>query len=278
MPRILVIGCGYSGERIARRHLARGDAVTAVTRDPARGRQLRAAGAQVLALDLDTPGFTLPAADRAYYLAPPPPAGTTDPRLARALGVLPPQALIYASTTGVYGDHKGQAVNEDTSPAPGNDRARRRLDAEQQARRFGERAGLPVAILRVAAIYGPGRLPLAALAAGDPVPDDSGPGNRIHVEDLAAAAVAIADLEETGTWNISDGNPLPSAAFADLVADLAGLPRPGRVPANSEALSAGRRAFLAESRRVDNARLLAVPGFCLQFADPANGVRASLPK
>lgn len=277
MRSILVVGCGYAGERLARLHLGRGDRVLACTRDDERAERLRQAGAEIVPLDLDAGEPSFPATDLAYWFAPPPAYGVVDTRLARALGALPPQQLVYASTTGVYGDRGGASVGEEAPPAPGTDRARRRVDAETRARRWGEQSNVPVAILRIAGIYGPGRLPMERLAGGQAVADvTSGPGNRIHVDDLVAAAVAVGDMKQGGTWNVCDGNPLPTAEFNDLVADLAGLPRPRRVPPDSPELSEGMRSFLVESRRVDNRKLLAVPGFRLRYADPAEGIRASL--
>src|SRR5690606_29795812 len=93
---------------------------------------------------------------------------------------------------------------------------------------------------------------------------------------LADAAVAIADSTLAGTWNIADGTPLPMPDFFDLVADLARLPRPRRVAADSTELSPGLRGFLDEARVIDNRKLLSLPGFRLRHADPREGVRASL--
>lgn len=270
--RILIIGCGYTGARIARLHAARGDAVTGTTRAGT------LSNVETLALDLDAPTpAALPAVDRVYYTAPPPSAGVTDERLARLLENLPtPGIFVYFSTTGVYGDRGGGRVSERTPVAPDTDRARRRMDAETRTRQWCDSQGCGVAILRIAGIYGPGRLPLARLRAGEPVPRDSGPGNRIHVDDLAAAAAAIADTGMDGVWNISDGNPLSVAAFTDLVADAVRLPRPPRVPLDSAEIAPGMRSFLRESRRVDNGKLLEVPGFRLRYPDPADGILASI--
>lgn len=278
MKSILVIGCGYAGSRIARTHVARGDSVTCTNRSGVTD----VAGAQCLALDLDAlADIELPAAQRVYYTAPPAAEGTTDTRLARLLDRLPvPHTFIYLGTTGVYGDCHGARVDETAATAPDNDRARRRLHAETLVNDWARNCDCTAAVLRVAGIYGPDRLPLARLAAGEPVPDpaDTGPGNRIHIDDLAAAAVAIADSGQGGTWNISDGNPLSTAEFNDLVAVAAGLPRPRRVPLSSPEISPGMRSFLRPSRQVDNRKLLALQGFRLLYPDPAAGIRASITK
>lgn len=273
---ILVIGCGYTGERIAALHAARGEAAAGTTRDPVRATRLRARGIEV-------PSGALPLASIVHYTVPPPDDGLTDSRLAAVFADLrPPDIFVYLGTTGVYGDTGGALVDEAAPLDPRTDRARRRADAERQVRAWCELHGTRFAILRVAGIYGPGRLPLAKLRAGEPVPADTGPGNRIHVDDLAQAAVAIADSlrapGQSGVWNVSDGNPLPNADFNDLIADLAGLPRPPRVPLDSPAISPGLRSFLRESRRIDNRKLLRVPGFRLRYPDPADGIRDSIAK
>ncbi len=273
---VLVIGAGYTGRRIARAHLARGDDVTVSSR----GTLPPPEGAEHLPLDLDAAHLPAqPRADRVYYTVPPPDHGVTDPRLERLLGHLPPPAHFTAfGTTGVYGNQRGLRVTEETPLSPTNDRARRRVAAENVARTWAEANCAALAILRVAGIYGPGRLPLERLRRGEPVPDAAtgGPGNRIHVDDLVRAAVAIADARETGPWNVSDGNPLSVAAFHDLVADLAGLPRPRRVPADSAEISAGWQSFLRDQREVDNAKLLRLRGFHLLYEEVAEGIHASL--
>ncbi|HEX7047407.1 MAG TPA: NAD-dependent epimerase/dehydratase family protein [Gammaproteobacteria bacterium] len=275
MTHALVIGCGYSGARVAAAHLARGDDVTAVTRSSP-----EIQGVRHLQLDIDATRIpALPQVDRVYYTVPPPASGVNDPRLARVLAALPPPRIFaYFSTTGVYGHCGGALVDETASLKPGTDRARRRVDAERQVNEWCAQRNVALAILRIAGIYGPRRLPLDRLRAGEPVPDpaDTGPGNRIHVDDLANAAVAIADSDGRGTWNVSDGNPMSVADFNDVVADAAVLPRARRVPLDSPEISPGLRSFLRESRQIDNRKLLSLTDFTLRYADPSQGIRESL--
>lgn len=282
MDRVLIIGCGYTGRRIALLEQARGHAVTGVVRHADSAERLRGLGIHAEARDLDSGELPIWRAERVYHCAPPPREGDDDPRLARVLERLEGvRRLVYLGTTGVYGDRGGAVVSEADPTAPGTARARRRLAAEQRVREWARHAGTEQVILRVAAIYGPGRLPLERLRAGEAVPDDAeaGPGNRIHVDDLAAAAVAAMAAAPAGAlFNVSDGNPLPAGAFADAVADAAGLPRPPRIGRREaeQRFSAMRREFLRESRRVDNTRLLALPGFRLRYPDPREGIRDSL--
>ncbi|GLH70913.1 hypothetical protein GETHPA_24460 [Geothrix rubra] len=278
----LLAGCGYAGARLARRLAARGP-VLALVRSEASAAALARSGVPVLAVDLDGgEAFPVPEAlGSVVYLVPPGGAGGTDGRFRRflaALGGARPGVLLYVSTTGVYGDTRGAEVDEATPPAPGDDRARQRLDAEGQARRWAEARGARCAILRVAAIYGPHRLPLDRLRRGEPVlrAEDSGPGNRIHVDDLVAACEAALERPVSGVFNVTDGWPEPMAAFTTRVAALAGLAPPREVGWSEarDLLSPGLLAFLRESRRVCNDRLVRDLGVAPR--DPEAGLRASL--
>ncbi len=278
----LIAGCGYVGARLARRLAARGP-VLALVRTEASAAALARAGIPAVAADLDGgAAFPVPGAlGAAIYLAPPAGRGGEDGRFRRflaGLGEARPRVLLYLSTTGVYGDAGGAEVDEATPPAPGDDRARQRLDAEGQARRWAGARGARCAILRVAAIYGPHRLPLDRLRRGEPVlrAEASGPGNRIHVDDLVAACEAVLDRPVSGVFNGTDGHPESMAAFTTRVAALAGLPAPSEIGWSEaqDRLSPGLLAFLRESRRVRNDRLVRELG--LAPRGPDAGIRQSL--
>lgn len=283
----LIVGCGYTGARLAQ-GLAEQGAVAALVRSAASLSTLRALGLPVAAVDLDEgpveaalAGLPPPAA--IAYLVPPPDAGRADLRLQRFLGALGqtrPAVFVYLSTTGVYGDAGGAAVDEDTPPKPREDRSRRRLDAEGRASAWCAERGIPCVVLRVPAIYGPQRLPLDRLLRGEPVlePGASGPGNRIHVEDLAAACLRALDQRVDGVYNLGDGDHRSLGAFTERVAELAGLPAPRRV-SMAEArreLSPGLLAFLAESRVVRVDRMRQELGLTLRYGQVDEGIRASL--
>lgn len=283
----LIAGCGYVGRRLARRLRPRWEAV-ALVRSAASADDLHAEGIEALCVDLDDPGLpaTLaPAADVAAiaYLAPPPESGSTDPRLARflaALGESRPAVLLYMSTTGVYGDAAGARVTEDTAIAPANDRSRRRVDAEATAARWCASRGTRCVILRVPGIYGPGRLPIDRLRRGEPAlrPEDAGPGNRIHVDDLVSACLAALERPVAGVFNVGDGDHSTTTVFLQRTAELAGLPPPPLVSL-AEArtrISPGMLGFLVESRRIDNGRMREELGVHLAYPDLDAGIAASL--
>lgn len=286
----LLVGCGYTGARLARRLAARGlvpgqglGQVFGLVRSPEAAAALAASGVPARAVDLDgAAALDLPR-DLAsvVYLAPPPSAGEGDPRLRRfleGLGRLRPCALVYLSTTGVYGDTGGLPVDEASPAVPGDAASRRRLAAEELAASWCGAAGVRGVILRVAGIYGPGRLPLERLRAGEPVlrPEDSGPGNRIHLDDLAAACEAALDRPVSGAVNVADGDHRSIGAFLELVARQASLPPPRRVTLEEarRELSLGMLAYVLASRRVMNRRLVEDLG--VRPRDPEAGVRESL--
>src|SRR5690606_29508218 len=136
-------------------------------------------------------------AEAVLHFAPPPGGGDSDPRTARLLAALArrgsvPRRLVYISTTGVYGDCAGQAVDETRPRRAQTARARRRVDAEDRLRVFGRRNAVRVALLRAPGIYAADRLPLERLRRGDPVLDASEDvhTNHIHADDLARLACA----------------------------------------------------------------------------------------
>lgn len=206
--RVLIIGCGDIGRRVAVSIHATGGTVTGVVRTPESADAIRAIGIEPWTTDLDRDDATLPAGpfDVVFHMAPPPRTGDTDPRTARLLTRLPPcSRLVYLSTTGVYGDRGGEWVDEDSVPAPTSARGRRRLDAESRLRAWCEGNGVEWVILRVAAIHGRGR---TVSATG---PDSGGTVwvNRIDADDLARVCVAAATSATAGTvYDCADGEPV----------------------------------------------------------------------
>lgn len=273
--RLLIIGCGDVGLRVARNFNAR-LRVLALTSSPARVSELRAAGITPLVGNLDAAASLARLgglATRVLHLAPPPgqaEAGTRwwlDRRstaLARALRRRTlPQALVYASTSGVYGDCAGDWVAESRPVAPATPRAQRRVNAERAMRHLGH-AGVRMSILRVPGIYAPDReggTPEARLRRGTPVlaePDDVYT-NHIHADDLARACVAaLWRARPQRAYNVADESQLKMGDYFDLAADLYGLPRPPRVPRSlaQEQLPLSLLSFMGESRRLLTTRMV----------------------
>jgi len=216
-----------------------------------------------------------------FHLAPPPESGTLDLHTRRLVAAFDrlghPSRLVYISTTGVYGDCHGDWVDEDRPVNPHADRALRRWDAEQTLGRWRIAAGRVLVILRVAGIYGPGRLPLERIRAGLPLvrPEEASWSNRIHADDLVAACTAAMDQGVDGAiYNACDGSPSTMTDYFFQVADAAGLPRPPTIPLGEAdgRLSAGMLSYIRESRRLSNRRLVEGLGVALRYPTLAQGL------
>lgn len=285
MHTVSIVGCGYTGWRLAERwlqnkHRVRGFA----TREPSL-RQIASLGAEAQPLNLDKePPLIDFDGHLVYYAVPPAATETRDGRLERLLDHCAgrPIRFIYLSTTGVYGDRAGASVDEDTPPSPASQRAVRRLAAEDALRAWADSHAVPWCILRVPGIYGPGRLPLERLRHGEPAidPCDASPSNRIHVEDLVTACVAAGRSERADCriYNVTDGSDDSLTAYLQRVARIANLPPPPLISrAEAErSFSPLSWSFLKESRRVANRRMLDELGVTLAFRDLDTGIRASL--
>jgi nucleoside-diphosphate-sugar epimerase len=281
---VSIIGCGYTGRRLAARFLQAGLRVRGFATRPESLGQITAIGAEALAFDLDGSIDSIDFSGEVLYYCVPPALKPGDPRLARFLEAVAgtPKRLVYLSTTGVYGDHGGGRVDEDTPPAPLTERAMRRLTAENAVRAWGDLRGISWCVLRLPGIYGPARLPLERLRRAVPaiVVNEAAPGNRIQVTDLVTACVAAgrAQAADRRIFNVTDGSEESATEFLQRVARIARLPPPPLVSraAAMRELSASARSFLAESRRVDNRRMLAELGVSLAYGDLDAGIRASL--
>ncbi|MEF8792492.1 NAD-dependent epimerase/dehydratase family protein [Thiohalorhabdus sp.] len=287
-PVVAIAGCGYVGMRLAHWLAAGGYAVLAGSRDPGALRHRLPRNALAFRLDLDSGAgvAALAAADRVVAAYPPPRGGTNDPRSARLVAAMAdrgkPQQAVYLSTTGVYGDRGGKAVSEIDAPAPRSERAQRRLDAEARWRRLGREGRFRVSVLRVAGIYGPGRLPAEAVKAGT-APRVAWPETRytntIHVDDLVALIGRVLDNGRPNrVYHGCDGQQRRQGALIEAVARALGtsLPPPLDPAAAERELSPMRLSFLAESRCCCNQRARRELGWSPRFTDLDAGVAASL--
>ncbi|MDE2402348.1 MAG: SDR family oxidoreductase [Burkholderiales bacterium] len=271
--RILIVGCGDVGLRVARQLLPR-CRVLALTTQLERAASLRACGVVPLLGDLDRPdtlGRLAGLATWVVHLAPPPGQGEADPRTRHLLNALSlrgqVRSLVYGSTTGVYGDAGGARFDETRAVRPATPRAHRRVHAESLLRWWGRRQamahGSRISILRIPGIYAvdrEGGHPCERVLKGSPVlcQSDDVYTNHIHADDLARACVAALWRGRPGrVVHACDDNDQLMGDYFDLVADLCGLPHPPRLSrAEAErALSPLQMSFLSESRRLINHRL-----------------------
>jgi nucleoside-diphosphate-sugar epimerase len=283
-PTLLIVGCGDVGLRVLR--LLRGRLrVLALTSTAARAPVLRAAGAVPLIGNLDdapTLSRLAGVADWVLHLAPPPGQGMQDPRTAALLRSLARssrvQRIVYASTSGVYGDAGGARFDETRSVRPATARASRRVDAEARVRHHGRAHGLRASVLRIPGIYAldrEGGDPRERVRRGAPLlaADDDVYTNHIHADDLARACLAaLFRAAPQRVYHASDDSALKMGEHFDAVADAFGLPRAPRL--SHEALRANvsemQWSFMSESRRLDNTRLKRELRVRLAYPRPAD--------
>ena len=287
-PRVLVIGCGDVGVRTValqpRVHWL------ALTSSPQRRSELRARGVRPLLGNLDQPHTLARLAGLAthvLHLAPPPGEGAHDPRsraLLRSLARgLPPEALVYASTSGVYGDCGGAWIDEHRPLQPHSARAQRRVDAEQRVRRHARQHGVRASVLRVPGIYAPDRVggtPRERLLRGDPLlrAEDDVYTNHIHADDLARACwLALWRGRAMRCYHISDDSPWSMGEYYTQAAALYGLPVPARLSRDEvrARVSAMQWSFMRESRRLRNTRMKQELRLRLRHPDVLSGLRAA---
>lgn len=288
--RVLIVGCGDVGLRVARQLPSR-LRVIALTSSADRLPELRAAAIVPLLGNLDQPATLrrlAGLATRVVHLAPPPghnPNWRDDPRTASLLRALRlrglPQSLVYGSTSGVYGDCAGERVDETWRLSPNSPRSQRRVHAEGLVRLFGRATGAPAHILRIPGIYATDRdggTPRGRLLKGTPVlrREDDVYTSHIHADDLARACLAaLWRGKPQRITNVCDDTQLLMGDYFDLAADLYQLPRPPRVArsAANEQLPLMLLSFMGESRRLDNQRMKNELGLALRYPTVSDGLR-----
>lgn len=269
--RAIILGAGFTGRRVAALLVDRGWQVTATTRSPRNLADLRHRGVDVLGLDVARgPVAAVPTDGAAVLLSIPTlrNAGALDEPTPRLLASLSgcPEHLTYLSTTGVYGGIR--AVNETTIPAPESERQRLRLQAEKAV--LAQQC--PALILRVAAIYGPGRGVHAAMRAGRFQLSEAQPRyvSRIHVDDLARIIARAMERGLVGTYPVADELPAPSGEVARFCSERLGLKMPMRVP--DRVLTETRRS----DRQVDGRAVLQALRLRLRYPTYREGIPASI--
>ncbi len=285
MQRLLIVGCGDVVRRALPELTKRWRIIALVRqRDPT----LTTLGVRQIVGDLDQPKSLrrlAGIADAVIHSAPPPTSGATDPRTRRLLAILAqgavPPRLTYISTSGVYGDCAGARVSETRQLNAESPRGGRRVDAEQQLRRFGIRTGCVVSILRAPGIYAADRLPLERLHKGLPLllASEDSYTNHIHATDLWRACLAALRRGRPGrAYNINDDSALPMGEWFDQLADAFNLPRAKRIPRADAAaqLPPMQWSFMRESRRMINTRMKRELKLSLRFPTVSAGIADAL--
>ena len=268
--KVVILGCGYTGRRVAARFLQRGATVLITARDPAGLQDLARQGAEMLLLDAGSlREIPIPRGALVLHSIPviDSPSGPREVTAQLLAGFTrEPRRLVYLSTTGVYGVQRD--VDETTRPAPATEREQLRLAAEDAVQR-GPWSSL---VLRPAAIYGPGRGVHVSMQAGRFQLAGQGDNfvSRIHVDDLAAHAEAALLADVTGAYPAGDEMPCTSLEIAEFCSRLLNVPMPPSAP--REALHETRRT----DRRVDGRAIRAILKIALRYPTYREGIPASI--
>jgi len=283
MKRLFCFGLGYSARVLARRLAARNWKIAGTATTAENALALQREGYEAFVFDgLNRDTALAEELNRStHILLSIPPGIDGDPALHVYGGDIAASPSIgwigYFSSISVYGDSKGEWVDETSSPQPATERGVRRLIAENAWIELGERSGKSVTILRLPGIYGPGRSAIDQLRAGKArrVFKPGQVTNRVHVEDIATATeAALALSSRIHVFNITDDLPAPPQDVIAFGAELLGIPCPPATDPADASLSPMARSFYAESKKVSNARMKDKLGVKLAYPTYVEGLRA----
>ena len=278
---MLFLGYGFCAETLAPHLQAQGFALSATCRDRQKASHLKEQGMTPLLLtNAPVDAAALAGVTHVLVSAPPTLAGEQLlPLFETALwaqngGI---DWLGYLSTTGVYGDHAGAWIDEDTPPGPLGARGQRRVEAEQAWLDLGAAADIGVHLFRLAGIYGPYRNQLSAVKNGTARRINK-PGqvfSRIHVDDIAQVLTASIARPQAGrAYSLCDDEPAPPQDVVAFAAQLLGLDPPPLVDFEEAELSDMARSFYSENKRIANARIKTELGVTLAYPDYRIGLTA----
>ena len=276
---LLSFGHGYSARALARLLLPQGWRIIGTTRSDDKAGRLMNEGVEPRIW----PGADMrPALNAAtHLLISAAPDENGDPVLAELRDEIAARAqqfawVGYLSTTGVYGDHDGEWVDETTPLNPATKRGQARVAAEAD---WASIPGLPLHIFRLAGIYGPGRGPFAKVRDGTArrIIKQGQVFSRTHVADIAQVlAASIARPNPGAAYNVCDDDPAPPQDVIGYAAELLGVPVPPAEDFETAEMSPMARSFYAESKKVSNDRIKSELGVKLIYPDYRSGLRALL--
>lgn len=282
MSHILFFGLGYSAKVLARRLAEKGWSVSATSRSEKGVRSILEMGYTATVFDGSKALHDQDLDGVSHIVSSVPPDDCGDPvlrlhKVQFALRAKQIQWAAYLSTTGVYGDHSGGLVTEDTPLTPNTSRGQRRQDAEAQWVELYRQEQFPTHLFRLAGIYGPGRNQLVSLLDGT-AKRIIKPGqvfSRIHVDDIATVLEAsIANPCPGRAYNVCDDEAAPPQDVIAYGAGLLGLPLPPDIPYENADLSPMARSFYADSKRVSNVRIKTELGVVLRYPTYREGLNA----
>ncbi len=285
ISQMIIAGCGHIGRKvlteiISRKTLSAKKIITLVNTKQSQEFCLQQE-VESISIDLDEPALIMKelinnAGTLLYYFIAPPRNGIIDSRARNFIDQLKqnqsysPAKIVLISTTGVYGNCQGQWVDEEYPLNPEVDRARRRVDTEQQFQSYCQKFNIPLVILRVSGIYSSEKLPLKRIKSNTPIvcQADSPYSNRIHSDDLVEICIEAGISNEIiGIFNCADGHPTTMYDYFIKVAEANHLPEPITISLHEarSQLSVGMLSYMDESRRINNKKLLEVFNLKLQY-------------
>lgn len=272
---VMIFGAGYSGKAIANALKPEAASLSGTTRSKNKFASLAAAGMTPFLFDgVHLNDELITAMGNVTHLVQSvAPGRDGDPLLALLGGdlkkFLPNLTWVaYLSTVGVYGDHHGAWVDETTPCRPVSARSVERVAAEAAWTEAAQKANVPLSILRLSGIYGPGRNAFMNFEKGTArrlVKKDQ-VFNRIRVEDIGAALAFLARKNERGIFNVTDDEPCPPQDVVSFAATLMGVEPPPEQAFETADLTPMARSFYGENKRVSNARIRDL-GFDFRFPE-----------
>jgi len=288
---VAILGCGYVGLELGRRLTDAGHRAVGVRRSAAGLEAIEAAGFEPVAADVTDPDSlaAVPDADAVVFAAS---SGGRDAEAAREVYVeglrtaiesfgareSPPDRFVYTSSTGVYGDHGGDWVDEETPLDPATEKAAVLAEAERAARDLPPEYGVDGTVARLAGIYGPERTRLERYLEG---PVTEGYLNMVHRDDVAGAVQFLleSDAARGETVLVVDDEPVSKWAFADWLADECGVERPPKRTVeerlDDETPSERVRRRLLTSKRCSNEKLRGL-GYQFDYPTYREGYRGEI--
>ncbi|SDO56698.1 Nucleoside-diphosphate-sugar epimerase [Phyllobacterium sp. OV277] len=275
MMRIFLFGAGYSARAFARMMADKADFIGGTTRDSDKFAALKREGITPFLFQGTHASQEIVSAleDVTHIVISTSPGQTGDPVYAQfgdtIRSAMPKLKWIgYLSTVGVYGDYGGAWVDETTPCHPVSARSVERVDAEQDWQKLADAHKVPLAVLRLGGIYGPGRNAFVNLANGTArrLNKAGQVFNRIHVDDIAGALRFLAERNEAGVFNVTDDEPAPPQDVVAYAAELMGVEAPAESQFETAELTPMARSFYGENKRVSNARLKKL-GFAFRYPD-----------
>ena len=282
MKKLFSFGHGYSAQALEPLLLNNGWEICGTTRDPDKAKSMEDKGIKAIVADNDAVASELTSSSHLLVSAGPDEKG--DPMLAQFFEELTQAAanlkwIGYLSTTGVYGDHQGGWVDEETPTEPSTKRGEQRVFAENQWISFCDKNSIPLSIFRLAGIYGPGRGPFSKIKNGTArrIIKKGQVFSRIHVDDIAQAVFAsIIRPESSGIFNFCDDEAAPPEDVIGYAAHLLKLPIPPAENYDTAEMTPMARSFYAENKRVRNDKMKRELEVSLEYPNYRVGLEALL--